>query len=234
MLFLGKIRLKLGCQLKLMEVYVNEVNISLTHSLTDSSRSLNDCWGIRDDRATTFLHSSLSSAFRRASPNPNPIRSDILYSHFFFCLPFLLPPCILPCRIIFASPVDLVMCPYHLNLRFLISRYSRTLKNFFFTASEETKSQSQKSSSVPNQPGLITESVFGNGTLSPSPTYLASSTTGENVRPLYINPFPPQTPSIHSQRILPDNVSHISRLLAEIATLKKENQEVGRHFKSFL
>ena len=33
-------------------------------------------------------------------------------SRLFFCLPFLLPPCTVPCRIIFASPVDLVMCPY--------------------------------------------------------------------------------------------------------------------------
>ena len=91
----------------------------LTVSLTHSSRNLNDRWGIKDDRATTFLHSSLSSAFRWASPNPNPVHSDILSSLTFFCLPFLLPPCTVPCRIIFASPVDLVMCPYHLHLCFL-------------------------------------------------------------------------------------------------------------------
>ena len=90
-----------------------------THAPTHSSRSLNDRWGIQDDPATTFLHSSLSSTFRRASSNPYPVRSDILSSHLFFCLPFLLPSCTVPCRIIFASPVDLVMCPYHLNLRFL-------------------------------------------------------------------------------------------------------------------
>ena len=66
-----------------------------------------------------FPHSSLSSAFRRASTNPNPIRFGMLYSHLFFCLPFLLPPCTVPCRIICGSPVDLVMCPTHLNMRFL-------------------------------------------------------------------------------------------------------------------
>ena len=95
------------------------ITLSLTHSLTHSSRSLNDRWCIKDDRATTFLHSSLSSAFRKASTNPNPVNSDILSSHLFFCLPVLLPSCTVPCRIIFASPLDLVKCPYHLNLRFL-------------------------------------------------------------------------------------------------------------------
>ena len=89
------------------------------HSITRSSRSLNDRWGFKDNRATTFHHSSLSSAFQMASSNPYPVHSDILSSHLFFCLPFLLPPCTVPCRIIFASPVDLVMCPYHLNLSFL-------------------------------------------------------------------------------------------------------------------
>ena len=52
--------------------------VPVTLSLTHSSRSLNDRWGIKHDRATTFLHSSLSSAFRRASPNPNPVHSGSL------------------------------------------------------------------------------------------------------------------------------------------------------------
>ena len=82
------------------------------------SLSLVGRWGTKDDRATTVLHSSLFSAFRRASPNFNPVHSVMLSSHLFFCLPLLLPPCTLPCRIIFASPVDLVLCPYHLSLRF--------------------------------------------------------------------------------------------------------------------
>ena len=82
------------------------------------SLSLVDRWGTKDDRATTVLHSSLLSAFRRASPNFNPVHSDTLFSHLLFCLPLLLPPCTVPCRIIFASPVDLVLCPYHLSLRF--------------------------------------------------------------------------------------------------------------------
>ena len=45
--------------------------------ITHSSRSLNGRWGIKDDRTTTFLNSSLPSAFQRASFNPNPVHSDI-------------------------------------------------------------------------------------------------------------------------------------------------------------
>ena len=96
-----------------------QTNHYLFLSPTHSSRSLNDRWGFKDNRITTFLHSSLSSAFRRASSNPNLVHSDMLSSHLFSCLPFLLPPCTVPCRIIFASPVDLFMYPYHINLRFL-------------------------------------------------------------------------------------------------------------------
>ena len=53
------------------------------------SHSLFDRWGTKDDRATTVLHSSLFSAFRRASPNFNPVHSIMLSSHLFFCLPLL-------------------------------------------------------------------------------------------------------------------------------------------------
>ena len=73
-------------------------------SLTHSSLCLNNRYGIKDDRATTFLHSSLSSAFRRASPNPKHVHSDILSPHMCFYLPFLLPPppfCTEACRINF-------------------------------------------------------------------------------------------------------------------------------------
>ena len=87
------------------------ISLHLSHSLFDR-------WGTKDDRATTVLHSSLFSAFRRASPNFNPVHSVMLSSHLFFCLPLLLPPYTVPCRIIFASPVDLVLCPYHLSFRF--------------------------------------------------------------------------------------------------------------------
>ena len=92
-------------------LFIHFTSLHLSHSLFDR-------WGTKDDRATTVLHSSLFSAFRRASPNFNPVDSVMLSSHLFFCLPLLLPPCTVPCRIIFASPVDLVLCPYHLSFHF--------------------------------------------------------------------------------------------------------------------
>ena len=82
------------------------------------SLSLVDRRGTKDDQEATFLHPSLVSAFRRASPNFRPVHFAMLSSHLFFCLPFLLPPCTVPWRIVFASPVDPVVCPYHLNLCF--------------------------------------------------------------------------------------------------------------------
>ena len=100
----------------LSETTVRTGHFSVIYSLHSLhlSHSLFDRWGTKDDRATTVLHSSLFSAFRRASPNFNPVHSVMLSSHLFFCLPLLLPPCTVPCRIIFASAVDLVLCPYHL------------------------------------------------------------------------------------------------------------------------
>ena len=92
--------------------------VSLHFTSLHLSHSLFDRWGTKEDRATTVLHSSLFSAFRRASPYFNPVHSVMLSSHLFFCLPLLLPPCTVPCRIIFASPVDLVLCPYRLSFRF--------------------------------------------------------------------------------------------------------------------
>ena len=46
------------------------------------------------------------------------VHSLMLSSHLFFCLPLLLVPFTVPCRIIFAMPEDLEMWPYHLSFRF--------------------------------------------------------------------------------------------------------------------
>ena len=51
----------------------------------------------------------------RASQNLNPVHSEILFSQRFFCLPLLLPPCTVPCKIVLASPADLGTCPNHFN-----------------------------------------------------------------------------------------------------------------------
>ena len=76
-----------------------------------------DRWGATDDLATSSLHSSHLSVFLMAASSVMPVHSGVLSSHLFFCLPVLLLPCTVPCRIVLASPEDLVMCPYHFSLR---------------------------------------------------------------------------------------------------------------------
>ena len=68
-----------------------------------------DRWGATDDLATNSLHSSRLSVFLMAAPSVMPVHSGMLSSHLFFCLPLLRPPCTVPCRIVLASPEDLVM-----------------------------------------------------------------------------------------------------------------------------
>ena len=95
---------------------VNKLSTSdllFTHSLIPC---LNDRWGIKDDRATTFSPFLSVLSLLKDFTQPNPVHSNISSSSLFSCLPFLLPPCTVPCRIIFASLVDLVMCPYHFSL----------------------------------------------------------------------------------------------------------------------
>ena len=78
-----------------------------------------DRWGTTDDLATSSLHSSRLSAFLMAAPSVNHVHSGMLSSHLFLCLPRLLPPWTVPCMTVLASPVDLVMWPYHLSFRCL-------------------------------------------------------------------------------------------------------------------
>ena len=50
----------------------------------------------------------------------HPVHIFMLSSHlFFFCLPLLLPPLTLPCKMFFARPDDRETWPYHFRLRFL-------------------------------------------------------------------------------------------------------------------
>ena len=71
--------------------------------------------------ATNSLHSSRLSTFLKVSLSSNPVHFLTLSSHlFFFCLPLFLPPHTVPCNMVFASPDDLVTCPYHFSFRSLI------------------------------------------------------------------------------------------------------------------
>ena len=98
-----------------------------------SSQSLNlgGRRGTTDDIATITFHPSPSSAALRESPNPIPVHSLMLSSHL-FCLPLLLAPFTVPCRIVFAMPEDLEMWPYHLIFRFFtMVRRSSALQLYY-------------------------------------------------------------------------------------------------------
>ena len=89
-----------------------------THLISSQFLNLGRRRGTTDDVATIPFQPSLSSAALRESPNLIPVHSLMLSSHLFFCLPLLLAPFTVSCRIVFAMPKDLEMWPYHLSFRF--------------------------------------------------------------------------------------------------------------------
>ena len=74
--------------------------------------------GTTDDIAAIPFHSLLFSTALRESPNSFPVHSLMLESRLFFCLPLLLAPFTVPCRIVFDMPEDFEMWPVHLSFRF--------------------------------------------------------------------------------------------------------------------
>ena len=65
--------------------------------------TLQGLWGTADDFATALFHLILSSAVLVELAKSIPVHSLILSSHHFFCLPLLLFPYIVSCRIVFAK-----------------------------------------------------------------------------------------------------------------------------------
>ena len=61
-------------------------------------------WGTTDDFATSFLHISLFSTALWDLVNSRPVHSLMLSSHLFLCLPCLLLPFTVPCKMVFARP----------------------------------------------------------------------------------------------------------------------------------
>ena len=60
-------------------------------------------WGTTDDFATSFLHFSLFSTALWNLPNSRPVHPLMLSSH---CLPGLLPPFAVPCKMVLARPEE--------------------------------------------------------------------------------------------------------------------------------
>ena len=77
--------------------------------------------GTTDEFATITFHLVLFSAALVELANSIPVRSLILSSHLFFCLPLFLCPFTVPCRTVFPKPEDLERWPNHLSFRFLTS-----------------------------------------------------------------------------------------------------------------
>ena len=72
----------------------------------DHHQSLNrdDRWGTTDDFATSFLLFSLFSTALWDLPNSRPVHSLMLSFHLFLCLPCLLSPFTVPCKMVLARP----------------------------------------------------------------------------------------------------------------------------------
>ena len=77
-------------------------------------------WSTTDDFATSFLHFPLFSTALWDLTNSRPVHSLMLSSHLFLCLPCLLPPFTVPCKVVLARPDERETCPYHCSLRLFI------------------------------------------------------------------------------------------------------------------
>ena len=102
---------------RLQPCYLHHHHLSLNHK---------GRWGTTDDFASSFLHLSLFSTALRDTANSRPVHSLMLSSHLFFCLPCLLPPFTVPCKIALARPDEWETWPYHccLHLFTMVRRSS--------------------------------------------------------------------------------------------------------------
>ena len=62
------------------------------------------CLGTTDDFTTSFLHYFLFSTAPWDLANSRPVHFLMLSSHLFHCLPCLLPPFTVPCKMVLARP----------------------------------------------------------------------------------------------------------------------------------
>ena len=70
-----------------------------------------------DGFATSILHFPLFSTALWDLANSRPVHSLVFSSHLFLCLPCLLHPFIVPCKMVLARPDERETCPYHCSLR---------------------------------------------------------------------------------------------------------------------
>ena len=84
-------------------------------------------WGTTYDFATSFLHFPLFSTALCDLPNSRPVHSLMLSSHLFLCLPCLLPPFTVPCKMVLARTDERETCRSHFSfclfMIMILSRY---------------------------------------------------------------------------------------------------------------
>ena len=91
----------------------------IRYILTSPHLSLNHegRWGTTDDFITSFLHFTMFSTALWDLANSRPVHFLILSSHLFFCLPCLLPPFTVPCKIVSARSDERETRPHYCSLR---------------------------------------------------------------------------------------------------------------------
>ena len=87
-------------------------------SISHLSLNRKGCWGTTDD-FTSFLHFSLFSTTLWDLANSRPIHS-LMSSHLFLCLPCLLPPFIVPRKMVLTRPDEHETWPYQCSLHLFI------------------------------------------------------------------------------------------------------------------
>ena len=94
----------------------SQKRFQLTHHHHHQSFNCKGRWGTTDDFATRFRHLSLSSTALLDLPNSRSVHSLMLSSHLFLCLPCLLPPFTVPCKMVLARPDGWETWPYNCSL----------------------------------------------------------------------------------------------------------------------
>ena len=86
------------------------------------SLNLEGHWSTTDDFTTNVLHFSLFSTVPWDMANSRPVHCLMLSSHLLLCLPGLLPPFTVPCKMVLVRPDKRETCPYRsiLALTFLL------------------------------------------------------------------------------------------------------------------
>ena len=74
-------------------------------------------WGTTEDFTTSFLHFSQLSTVLWDLAKSRPVHSLMLSSHLFLCLPCLLPPFTVPCKMGLDWSDERETWPYHCSLR---------------------------------------------------------------------------------------------------------------------